>query len=144
MACISTLQWRHNERDGFSNHRRFNCLLNRLFGLGSKKTPKLRVTGLCEWNPSVTGGSPHKGANNAENVSIWWRYRDVSCRPGGDCNVKILFYQYRLSSHYKNKTVVRQSYFYDGESFTSKDGLNIENNQLCRGFSLSLIGPNDV
>ena len=27
----------------------------------SKKTPKLRVTSLCEGNPSVTGGSPHKG-----------------------------------------------------------------------------------
>ena len=27
----------------------------------SKKTSKLRVTGLCEGNPFVTGGSPHKG-----------------------------------------------------------------------------------
>ena len=25
------LQWRHNERDSVSNHRRLNCLLNRLF-----------------------------------------------------------------------------------------------------------------
>ena len=25
-----SLQWRHNERDGVSNHRRFDCLLNRL------------------------------------------------------------------------------------------------------------------
>ena len=27
-----TLLWRHNERDGVSNHRRLNCLLSRLFG----------------------------------------------------------------------------------------------------------------
>ena len=26
-----TLQWRHNERDGVSNHRHLDCLLNRLF-----------------------------------------------------------------------------------------------------------------
>ena len=25
------LQWRHSERDGVSNHQRFDCLLNRLF-----------------------------------------------------------------------------------------------------------------
>ena len=25
-----SLQWRHNDRDGVSNHRRFDCLLNRL------------------------------------------------------------------------------------------------------------------
>ena len=58
--CI-TLQWRHNEREGVSNHRRLNCLLKHLFRRRSKKTSKLRVTGLCEGNPPVTGGSPHKG-----------------------------------------------------------------------------------
>ena len=44
---ICSLQWRHNERDDFSNHRRLDCLLSRLFRHRSKKTPKLRVTGLC-------------------------------------------------------------------------------------------------
>ena len=37
------LQWRHNDRDGVSNHRRFDCLLNRLFRRRSKKTSQLRV-----------------------------------------------------------------------------------------------------
>ena len=32
-----SLQWRHNERDGVSNHRRHHCLLNRLSMLWSKK-----------------------------------------------------------------------------------------------------------
>ena len=27
----STLQWRHNERDGISNHQAYDCLLHRLF-----------------------------------------------------------------------------------------------------------------
>ena len=53
-----------------SNHRRLDCLLNRLFGRGSKKTSKLRVTGLCEGNSPVTGEFPTQKASNAENVSI--------------------------------------------------------------------------
>ena len=39
----------------------------------SKKTSKLRVTGLCEGNSPVTGEFPAQRASNAENVSIWWR-----------------------------------------------------------------------
>ena len=65
------LQWRHNERDGVSNHhQKYDCLLNRLFRRRSKKTSKLCVTGLC----AVTGEFPAQMANNAENVSIRWRH----------------------------------------------------------------------
>ena len=54
--CGTTiLQWRHNERDGISNHQSHDCLLSRLFRHRSKKTWKLRVTGLCEGNSPVTG-----------------------------------------------------------------------------------------
>ena len=53
------LQWRHNERDGVSNHRRVDSLPNRVFERRSKKTSKLRVTGLCEGNSL---NSSHKGA----------------------------------------------------------------------------------
>ena len=49
------LQWRHNEGDGVSNHRRLDDFLNRLLRRRSKKTSKLRVTGLCEGNSPVTG-----------------------------------------------------------------------------------------
>ena len=41
----------------------------------SKKTSKLHVTGLCEWNSAVTGEFPAQMASNAENVSIWLRHR---------------------------------------------------------------------
>ena len=68
------LQWRHNEHDGVSNHRRRDCLLNCLFRRRSKKRPKLHVTGLCEGNSPVTGEFPTQRANNAEDVSIWWRH----------------------------------------------------------------------
>ena len=37
---------------------------------GSKKTSKLRVTGLCAGNSPVTGEFPAQMASNAENVSI--------------------------------------------------------------------------
>ena len=50
------LQCRHNEHHWFSNHRRLYCLPNHLFRRISKKTSRLRVTGLCEGNPPVTGG----------------------------------------------------------------------------------------
>ena len=73
-----SLQWRHNEPDGLSNHQPHDCLLNRLFGRRSKKTSKLRVTGLCEGNSPGTGEFPSQTASNAENVSIWWRHHDLT------------------------------------------------------------------
>ena len=65
-----SLQWRHNEHDGVSNHQSHHCLLNRLFRRRSKKTPKLRVTGLCAGNSPVASEFPTQMASNAENVSI--------------------------------------------------------------------------
>ena len=68
------LQWRHNERNGVSNHQSRDCLLNCLFRRTSEKTSKLRATVLCEGNSPVTGEFPAQRASNAENVSIWWRH----------------------------------------------------------------------
>ena len=72
----SSLQWRHNGRDSVSNHQPLHCLLNRLFRRRSKKTSKLRVTGLCAGNSPGTGEFPAQMASYAENVSIWWRHHD--------------------------------------------------------------------
>ena len=72
-----TLQWRHNEHDSVSNHQLHDCLLNRLFGRRSKKTSKLRVTGLCAGNSPGTSEFPAQMCSNAENVSIWWRHHVV-------------------------------------------------------------------
>ena len=69
-----SLQWRHHDHDGFSNHQPHRCLLNRLFRRRSKKSSKLRVTGLCVGNSPRTGEFPAQMASNAENVSIWWRH----------------------------------------------------------------------
>ena len=59
-----------NERHSVSNHQPHGCLLNRLFRCRSKKTSKLRVTGLCVWNSPVTGEFPAQRASNAESVSF--------------------------------------------------------------------------
>ena len=72
-----TLQWRHNGLNGVSNHQPRDCLLNRLFRRRSKKTSKLRVTGLCAGNSTVTGEFPAQMASNTENASIWWRHHGV-------------------------------------------------------------------
>ena len=53
-----TLHWRHNGRDGVSNHQPHRCLFNRLFRPRSKKTSKLRVTGFCGGNSLLTGEFP--------------------------------------------------------------------------------------
>ena len=68
------LWWRHNELDGVLEQQPHDCLLNRIFGRRSKKTSKLRVTGLCAGNSPGTGEFPAQMASNAENVSIWWRH----------------------------------------------------------------------
>ena len=53
-----TLQWRHNERDGVSNHQPHDCLLNRLYRRRSKKTSASLAfgRGIHRWPVN----SPHK------------------------------------------------------------------------------------
>ena len=72
-----TLQWHRNEHDGISNHRHLDCLLNCLFRCRSKKTSKLRITGLGEGNSPVTIEFTAQRASNVENVSTWWRHPEV-------------------------------------------------------------------
>ena len=57
----TTLKWRYNGRDNGPNHRRFYCLLNRLFRRRSKKNQRSAsaafVRGIHRWPVN----SPHKG-----------------------------------------------------------------------------------
>ena len=80
-----SLQWRHDERDGVSNHHRLNCLLNRLFRHRSKKTSKFGVTGLCEGNhrrpprgfPSQTAVCLTKGQQRGKCFHLMTSSRSV-------------------------------------------------------------------
>ena len=77
----------------YSNHQPHHCLLNRLFRRRSKKTSKLRVTGLCAGKSPETGESPAQTASNAENVSFhdvimkndlphWYKHAQMTCSQG--------------------------------------------------------------
>ena len=86
-----SIWWRHHacekymllllEQSLFAHHYSDTIMSAMVFWLfaqpifQAQKTPKLRVTGLCEWNAPVTGGFPSQRASDAENVSIWWRHR---------------------------------------------------------------------
>ena len=74
-----TLHWRHNDHDDVSNHQPYDCLLNRLFGRRSKKTWKLRVTGLCVGNSPGPVNSPHKGPVTRK----MFPFDDVIMKSGG-------------------------------------------------------------
>ena len=89
LPFVLSLRWRHNGRDSVSNHQPHDCLLNRLFRRRSKKTSKLRVTGLCVGNSPGTGEFPAQMASKAENVSIWWRHH-------GNLNIGMLWRPHSL------------------------------------------------
>ena len=71
------LRWLHNGNDGVSNHQPQDCLLNRLFRRRSKKTSKLRVTGLCAGNSQIFW--QHRFFNMLEAklklIIPWWRHQ---------------------------------------------------------------------
>ena len=92
-----SLQLRHYERDGVSNHQLHDCLLRHLFSRSSKKTSKLRVTGLCEGNSPVTGEFPAQRTSNAESVSIWWLHHD--CGVFGRCKWSPKLLGYHMGEH---------------------------------------------
>ena len=78
-TCRSALLWRHNERDSVSNHQPHDCLLKSLFRYRSKKTSKLRVTGLFAGIHRVPLNSPHKWSVTRkmfpfDDVIMAWRY----------------------------------------------------------------------
>ena len=93
---IRSLHWRHNDHDGVSNHQPHGCLLNLLFRRRSKKTWKLRVTGLCVGNSPGPVNSPHKGPVTRKMfpfddviISHWCGLGHRRCNRG---DIKIIHY----------------------------------------------------
>ena len=89
---LRSIQWRHNERHGVSNHQSLGCLVNSLFRRRSKKT-KLRVTGLSAGNSPVTGDFPAQRSSNAESpfddVIMWRVYALVRLNPVYDKDTEL-------------------------------------------------------
>ena len=81
---VIALQWHHNERNGVSNHRRLDGMLNRLSGADQRKyqsSASLAFVRGIHWWP--------------ENDSIWWCHHGKNSRIQGVENV--------LTSAYKLK-----------------------------------------
>ena len=80
------LQWRHNERDGFSNHQPHDCLLNRLFKAQIKENIKIprhwplwgEFT-VHRWIPRTNGQWRGK-CFHLMTSSCWVTYLSVHCR----------------------------------------------------------------
>ena len=65
-----SLQWRHNERDGVSNHQPRHCFTQPFIQAKIKENFKVSR----HW--PLFGEFPAQMVSNAENVSIWWRHHD--------------------------------------------------------------------
>ena len=66
----TTLQCRHNERDGVLYHQPHHCLFKRLFKAHIKENIKIPRHRLCERNSPVTGEFPAQTNSNAGYVSV--------------------------------------------------------------------------
>ena len=119
-----------------SNHQPHDCLLNRLFRRRSKKTPKLRLTGLCAGNSPGTGEFPAQMASNAENVSIWWRHHVSSLDMEMVQVVEILFRRIQGSVYPLNGTVPNFPSSHDG-AFIWKRSFHIRAWQPIRRQSIA-------
>ena len=80
---------------GVSNHQPHGCLLNRLFRRRSKKTSKLRVTGLCVGNSPEPVNSPHKGPVTRKIFPFDDVIMMTRTWTG---NVRLVFHRYQLNT----------------------------------------------
>ena len=79
---MSAWAWRHNDRDGVSNHRRLHRLLSWLFRRRSKKTwSKLRVTGLWKAPSASTLLQPRRRIQRELVGNLKWSA--VACTISG-------------------------------------------------------------
>ena len=91
-VCQESLQWRHNERHGVSNHQPHYCLLNCLFRRKSKKTSKLHATGLCAGKFTGDRWIPRR-----KGQSITARYITYICPINSNYLIEISTYVTRTS-----------------------------------------------
>ena len=132
-----SLQWRHNERDGVSNHRHLYHSLSRLFRRRSRKISKLCVTGLCEGNSLVAGEVHAQRASDMEKTFPFNRFG------------RKLRYKYSVAVSTDHKCVIIfMELKYTTELCTSL-GLNLSfqycqvqrgfHNNTCRRLNISII-----
>ena len=103
-SAVMKLQWRHNGLDGVSNNQSCDFLLNRLFRRRSKKTSKLRATGLYARNWPKTGEFPSQRASNAENLmtSSWDNCKSMCGVSGVSHSVQVYVYNCMTRDHFEH------------------------------------------
>ena len=113
MAVNLAVQWRHNVYGSVSNYQPRGCLLNRLFRRRSKKTSKLRVTGLCAGNSPGSVNSPTKGQlrglcfhlmTSSWNKNTNLSFMDFMCIPG-QRHRHVEWYTHNQINHYQNCSI---------------------------------------
>ena len=114
--------------------------------LRSKKTSKIRVTGLCAGDSSVTGEFPTQRANHAEKVSVWWRHDDNKKYHGSigevvaplswrSLQVRITWIVWAtIQNHYAVSTCMMTS---------SKGNISRVTGPLCRDFTGPVNSPHE-
>ena len=76
-CCIAVTGYKRN---GGSNHRQIDCVINNLFTLKSKDISKLHITSILSAGPLVNGEFFSQSDSNARNISIAWRHHDMRSR----------------------------------------------------------------
>ena len=67
--------WRHSERDGVSNHRRFDCFCSAVCSAADKKKHQSSASlAFVRGIHQSPVDSPHKGPITRNFFSTWWRY----------------------------------------------------------------------
>ena len=80
MSITISLQWRHNEHKGVSNHRNWTVCTVVCSGAHQRKHQSYASLALVRRIQLWRGFSSQR-ASNAENVSIWWRHHTGQWSP---------------------------------------------------------------
>ena len=160
--CLVSLLWTHYKdviMGEMASQITSLTIVYRLFRRRSKKTSKLRVTGLCEGNSPVTGEFPAQMASNMNNVPIWWHYHVIILWQGALPSVdykrswhnldvfllehyKVVCLLFRCWNDFFNIASMAFLFFWYGAKMRTKFMLLSTRNPLS--FSLSIISIMDV
>ena len=112
----NTLQWRHNGRDGVSDHQPHECHTQPFIQVQIKENIKAqRLWPSCREFPGDRWIEfPTQRASNADNVSIWWRHHEMAMKGSNSrtiTNTNVKKWSLRLRHHDYN--ISQKIHFYD-------------------------------
>ena len=107
-GLVMSSEWRHNERHGVSNHRRLDCLLNRLFRCRSKKHQSSAslafVRGSLQWSVNF----PHKGPVTRKMFQFDDVIMITATKLNADKHVLVLYYEiFKLYVQFQLREIIQ-------------------------------------